>query len=225
MKFFKKILPNVKNTYAAKVYNNRHKNDHNSSPTLTLDNFNKRGFLGPSICVLCKGSEEIVLHLFGECSFIINMWQTITKELKLVNKWQGGHFENNLHNWSKGKGNWNEIPCYICWEVWKHRNLLIFEDQQKNHIRVCNYILQDLEEQKITQDTKHKRIDRSPTLEWDGAVGFFDGDSEERGTKCGARSILKFPLLGSYRLKMNWGIGTNTKGELMALWIIFVFIY
>jgi len=54
---------------------------------------------------------------------------------------------------------------------------MIFEDQQKNHIRVCIYILQDLGEQNITQDINHKRIDRKPTLEWDEAVGFFDGAS------------------------------------------------
>jgi hypothetical protein len=134
---------------------------------LTWDNLIKRGFLGPSICVLCKKSEETVLHLFGECSFIIGIWQTITKELKVVNNLQGGQFEDILQIWSRGKENWKEIPCYICWEVWKHRNLMIFEDQQKNHIRVCNCILQDLGEQKIAQVTKHKRIDRPTSLDWD----------------------------------------------------------
>jgi hypothetical protein len=65
---------------------------------LTWDKLTKRGFLGPSICLLCKESEENVLHLFGECSFIKNIWQTICKELKFVNNWQGGQFENSLLN-------------------------------------------------------------------------------------------------------------------------------
>jgi hypothetical protein len=94
---------------------------------LTWDNLIKRGFLGPSICVLCKKSEETVLHLFGECSFINGIWQTITKELKLVNSWQGGQIEVSLQNWLRVKENWKEIPCFICWEVWKHRNLLFFK--------------------------------------------------------------------------------------------------
>jgi hypothetical protein len=34
----------------------------------------------------------------------------------------------------------------------------------------------------ITQDTNHKRIDRPLNVEWDGAVGFFDGASHESGT-------------------------------------------
>jgi len=93
---------------------------------LTWDNLTKRGFQGPSLCVLCKESEEALLHLFGECRFIKNIWYILSKELKLVNKWQGGQFENSLHNWTKRKENWNQIPCFISWEVWKHRNLLIF---------------------------------------------------------------------------------------------------
>jgi hypothetical protein len=71
---------------------------------LTWDNLTKRGFQGRSICVLCKEREENVLHLFGKCRFIINIWHIISKELKLVNKWQRGQFENNLLNWTKKKG-------------------------------------------------------------------------------------------------------------------------
>jgi hypothetical protein len=65
---------------------------------LTWDNLLKRGFQGPSMCVFCKESEEFVIHLFGDCNFIKNIWQIITKELKMVNNWQGGSFENSLLN-------------------------------------------------------------------------------------------------------------------------------
>jgi hypothetical protein len=180
------------------------------------------------LCYIYLGeSEETLLHLFGECRFIKNIWYILSKELMLVNKWQGGQFENNLHNWTKRKENWNEIPCFISWEVWKHRNLLIFEDKALNLIRVCNYILQDLGEQKLTLDTSHKRIDRPPVFYWGGnVVGFFDGASQETGgMKCGAGTILKCPLLGTYKLKMNCGKGTNTKGEMLALWLILYFSY
>jgi hypothetical protein len=163
---------------------------------LTWDNLLKRGFQGPSICVLCKESEESLLHLFGDCSFIKIIWQTITKELKLVNNWQGGIFENSLLNWTKRKENWNEIPCLICWEVWKHKNLLIFEGQKKNHIRVCNYILQELGEQKLTHDIFQKRMDRPPTIDWVGAVGFFDGASQGKRLKMWGWSLSEMPNNG-----------------------------
>jgi ribonuclease HI len=43
------------------------------------------------------------------------------------------------------------------------------------------------------------------------------------GFKCGAGAILKCPDLGVFSLKMNCGPGTNTRGELLALWSILFF--
>jgi hypothetical protein len=123
----------------------------------------------------------------------------------------------------KEDGNWKEIPCYICWEIWKHRNLVIFEEHPPTLVRVCNSILQDLGEIKKSQPTQLSRIDRPPILDWDLAVGFFDGASQDKGAKCGAGAILKCPVLGTFRLKMNCGRGTNTRGELLALWCILFF--
>jgi hypothetical protein len=51
-------------------------------------------------------------------------------------------------------------------------------------------------------------------------VGFFDGVSQDKGAKCGAGALLKCPVLGTFRFKMNCGRGTNTRGELLALWCI-----
>jgi ribonuclease HI len=60
-------------------------------------------------------------------------------------------------------------------------------------------------------------------LDWDLAVGFFDGASRYMGKKCGAGAVLKCPTLGTYRIKMRCGSGTNTKGEILALWCILYF--
>jgi ribonuclease HI len=57
------------------------------------------------------------------------------------------------------------------------------------------------------------------------AVGFFDGASQERGETCGAGAVLKCPVLGTFRIKMNCGSGTNTKAELLALWCILFFAH
>jgi len=66
---------------------------------------------------------------------------------------------------------------------------------------------------------------RPPLLDNSLAVGFFDGASQDRGSKCGARVVLKCPAMGLLRLKMNCGIGTNTRGELLALWCILYFSF
>jgi ribonuclease HI len=55
------------------------------------------------------------------------------------------------------------------------------------------------------------------------SCGFFDGASQDKVLKCGAGYLLKCPLLGSYILKMHFGRGTNTRGELLALWCLLFF--
>jgi hypothetical protein len=111
---------------------------------LTWENLNKRGIFGPSRCVLCGNSEETMSHIFFECSFIKVIWNSILKELKLVSTWEGGQIVECLQNWIRKKENWKEIPCFLCWEVWKHMNLVTFEYFPPIEVRVCNCILQDL---------------------------------------------------------------------------------
>ena len=59
----------------------------------------------------------------------------------------------------------------------------------------------------------------------DMAIGFFDGASQEGGTKCGIGAILISPLLGRYNIMWNCGIGTNTRSEMLALWSILHFAW
>jgi len=85
-----------------------------------------------------------VNHLFIECSFIKNVWVTVSNELKLHSGWVGGEIEDCFKRWFLKKENREETPCYIYWEVWKHRSLIIFENVIPSLGRVCTCILQDL---------------------------------------------------------------------------------
>jgi ribonuclease HI len=190
---------------------------------LTWENLYKRGILGPSRCVLCGTQEENLKHLFVDCIFTKNIWATILLELKIDSVWEGEQVDVCCENWIKKKENCKEVPGFICWEVWKHKNLAIFEDHPINRVTVCNRILQDLGEVTGSKCTKVSRIERSPFLVGDWPVGFFDGASQERGTKCGAGAVIKCPVLGTFRIKMNCGSGTNTRGELLALWCLLYF--
>jgi hypothetical protein len=100
--------------------------------------------------------------------------------------------------------------------VWKHKKLAIFEDHPINRVNVCNMILHDLGEVTVTKYSKVGRIEWLHLLDGDLVVVFFDGDSQERGTKCGAGAVKKFPFLGTFRIKMNYGSGTNTRGKLLV---------
>jgi hypothetical protein len=179
---------------------------------LTWENLVKRGIVGPSKCVLCGNKEENINHLFVDCDFSKEIWYNIQKQLKSEGKWEGGHISDCFQNWIEKKDNIKELPSYICWEIWKQRNLAIFEDRIPNRNRVCNNIYQDLGDIKVSLPVKGSRIDRPPLIDWDMAVGFFDGASQDRGTKCGAGAVIKCPILGTYRLKMNCGNGTEYKG-------------
>jgi hypothetical protein len=108
---------------------------------LTWENLVKRGIVGPSKCVLCGNKEENVKHLFVDCDFTKDIWYNIQKKLKCKGFWEGGQIAECFHNWVKKKDNIKEFSSFICWEIWKHRNLVIFEDRLPNRVRVCNNIL------------------------------------------------------------------------------------
>jgi hypothetical protein len=60
--------------------------------------------------------------------------------------WVCGQLLECFQVWVKEIEMWKELPCFICWELWRHRNLVIFEDQSLSLSRVCNRVLLDLGE-------------------------------------------------------------------------------
>jgi hypothetical protein len=93
---------------------------------LTWDNLIKRGFVGPSRCFLCGKGEETINHLMVKCPFTRDVWNYLLKVLKVQRIWDCRQLSESFQNWNKVKDNWLELPCYICWEIWRQRNLIIF---------------------------------------------------------------------------------------------------
>ena len=54
-------------------------------------------------------------------------------------------------------------------------------------------------------------------------VGFFDGASQDDSSLCGVGAILKLEDLSYYHLWLNYSPKSNTKGELLSLWILLRF--
>jgi len=98
-------------------------------------------------------------------------------------------------------GAWKEIPSFICWEVWRHQNLVIFEGQNLSVSRLCNRVLQDMGEIYTYLSIPFQGIDCPPLLGSNIAVGFFDGASQNGGDSCGACAVLKCPFLGVFSIK------------------------
>jgi hypothetical protein len=70
----------------------------------TWENLVKRGFHGPSRCILCGIYKETVYHLFLDCNFTKDIWYLILKELKCDGVWEGGHVSDCILNWKRRKG-------------------------------------------------------------------------------------------------------------------------
>jgi len=94
--------------------------------------------------------------------------------------------------------------------VWKHRNFKIFDN-------VCNRILRTLGEIQKENVEETGRVPRSLRLDSCILVGFFDREFQNEGLKCGAGVVLKLSNLVCFKVKINRGLGTNSRGEILAL--------
>jgi hypothetical protein len=101
--------------------------------------------------------------------------------------------------------------------------LIIFENQNLSLLRVCNQVLQDMGEFIKVQSVQSQRLARPPLLEGNLVIGVFDGALQNGGEKCGAGALLKCQVQDVYSIKLNCGTGTNTRGELLALWSLLFF--
>ena len=88
--------------------------------------YRKSFFLSSYNCVLCEeNSEETALHLFFDCPFAINCWETI-----LNNKRRG------ISVWDECCFTRDTLPKKIamdilimgCWNIWMQRNNNIFHN-------------------------------------------------------------------------------------------------
>jgi hypothetical protein len=94
---------------------------------LTWKNLQKRGWVGPRICHLCKGKRESGKHLFVNCPFTISVWNRVKLALKFTNGWYGLTVNECFENWEKQNFDYPTLPTFICWFIWLDRNKTIFE--------------------------------------------------------------------------------------------------
>jgi hypothetical protein len=144
------------------------------------------------------------------CSFTKEVWSFVLQFLHIKKVWGIGKLSLCFQAWIKEMGAWKEVHCFICWEIWRHQNSIIFESCQLSISRVCNLVLKDLGEIEKDKFVYVQRVPRPSILESNILVGFFDGASHNGCSKCGAGAILKCPHIRVYMIKMNCGQGTNS---------------
>ena len=100
---------------------------------LTWDNLLKRGFIGPSQCILCEEQEETMDHLLDQCSFSSELWDRIASICKRIDCCRGNisktikHWHNHPYQNPILNRIWQLILGFLIWNIWKERNLRIFE--------------------------------------------------------------------------------------------------
>jgi hypothetical protein len=102
---------------------------------LTWDNLRKRGFIGPSICVLCLQQEESKEHLFNECCYSQQIWDYGAQIMRKSNR-NRGSINCTIENWDSISFSnpilnliWQLLPGFTLWQIWKERNRRIFRSQ------------------------------------------------------------------------------------------------
>lgn len=119
------------------------------NPINTMDILQRRRpcrYISPNWCVLCKKNGELVSHLFIHCIFARDIWAyflgwvnwvwVMPKDVKdLFHQWNGPGFG------ASGKMFWSCLIHAVLWNIWKERNMRIFEGKLKSKSEVMDMII------------------------------------------------------------------------------------
>jgi ribonuclease HI len=186
---------------------------------LTWNNLLKRGWQGPRLCLLCRGNEEMGLHLFVQCPFIVSIWNKITIHFKLVFGWTGSTVLECFEYWLRRNSVYSSLPTFICWYIWNERNLAIFKSKSPSIEKI--FFLS------IVVVADHKTLKLPKTIRRTGhilpkhrTIGWFDGASQRNGDQSGVGGVIQLDEHTVYRWTLNCGRGTNTREELLGAWVV-----
>lgn len=123
---------------------------------LTEDRLQKRGFNGPSRCILCKANSETALHIMIECNYTISVWQELldswnfdlnfpTSVQELFASWMARYLGIQPKN-KKIRSAWSALPKFTSWQVLLERNRRIFRNKAQDHRIVANSVKCQLNE-------------------------------------------------------------------------------
>lgn len=184
----------------------------------TWENLSKRGWIGPSICFLCKLSLETSNHILVDCGFTRSLWYLISLELQLTELWGTGPFRLCALMWHRHCKDLPYLPVVISWEVWRSINDAIFNNRSPTLSISCHRILMTIKYFCSTTDLSKTRVDTVPFISDHKPVAFFDGP--EVDGRCAVGGVIFINKEHYYTLRLNCGRCTNTKVELLGLWSV-----
>jgi hypothetical protein len=94
----------------------------------------KRGFIGPSICILCGEAEENMNHLLNTCPYTAQLWDQAAIIMRTSDRLRDSIIETIMHWRDQAFRSpllnriWQLLPGFILWQTWKERNRRIFKN-------------------------------------------------------------------------------------------------
>jgi len=85
---------------------------------LTWDILHRRGWEGPSQCILCKNHSEDINHLFIDCCFSKMIWDRLKVFFKFKKNWEGKDLSNCFYKWTKEKMVAPSLTTITIWYIW-----------------------------------------------------------------------------------------------------------
>lgn len=101
-----------------------------------MDNLQRKGFILPSICLLCYQEVESVSHLLLHCLFSREIWGGIMRDfgislvfpmdlMALLTGWRITALS------ALGRRFWRLVPTAVCWAIWSERNSRVFDGRSE----------------------------------------------------------------------------------------------
>jgi hypothetical protein len=157
---------------------------------LTWDGLQKRGWEGPSLCVLCKRNSENLEHLFIDCSFTKHIWAVLKYLLNLKRTWTGQDIVDCYRQWINDKSVLPELAALTCWGLWLERNKCIFENVAPS---VHSVLFKILGLYRPNNPSLPQSLTKECFIQYEegSSIAFFDGATRSDRSSCGAGGVIK----------------------------------
>jgi hypothetical protein len=102
-----------------------------NNKVLTWEMLRKRKWEGPNVCLLCKNSEETIVHLFLTCTYSQQIWREVEGQLGLSNLWDRDTIVGCFYGWFSNKyfKYILELPYLVLRGIRLAQNYVLYEDK------------------------------------------------------------------------------------------------
>ena len=179
---------------------------------MTWDSYVRRGGSGPSGCHLCFEEVETMDHLMVQCFFSKKLWEELRNIIWFPLIWGSLNVINNFDSQRRGAKRWLELPCFICLDIWKQRNVILFENKGYFFWKVVTRVKSLFSFYVKEEKQSTRRIPQPPSFNFLRPSRFFNGSSQERDWIYGVGSVLLVDEEKHYKMIIGCGKGSNTRG-------------